>query len=320
MSLGRVLVERFADDVLDWLRERCDVVVVDPWMDGERWQQEAPNVDAIISRKGQVTREHMLAGKGRLKLVARTGVGVDPSRVDLTAAKELGVWVTNQPGSNSVSVTELVFTQMLSLIRHTHEANIAVREGRWGDYLSFTGVELSGKTLGIIGLGNIGMRVALRAKAREMDFQAYDPYVPPSHARGLGGRMVDLETLLRDSDFVTVHCPLTDETWDMIDAKELALMKPSAIVLNLARGGIVNEMALHDALSRKTIAGAALDAMAQEPPPTEHPLFELDNLLLTPHIGAVTREAAQRGERGAVEEVVRVLEGKRPQNPVQERT
>ena len=131
--------------------------------------------------------------------------------------------------------------------------------------------------------------------------------------------MVDLETLLRESDIMTIHCPLTDETRDMIDAKELALMKPSAVVLNLARGGIINEMALHDALSRKTIKAAALDAFAQEPPPDEHPLFELDNILLTPHIGAVTREAADRGERGAVEEVVRVLEGKRPQNPVQER-
>jgi len=319
MSLGRVLVEKFSEDVLNWLRERCDVVVVDPWTEGDRWQQEAPNVDAVISRKGQITREHMAASNGRLKLVARTGVGVDPSRVDLKAASEMKIWVTNQPGSNSISVAELTFTQMLSLVRHTKEADIAVRDGRWGDYLSFTGVELAGKTLGIVGFGNIGMRVALRARAFEMSVIAYDPYVPPSHVAGLGGRMVDLETLLRESDVMTIHCPLTDETRDLIDAKELALMKPTAVVLNLARGGIINEMALHDALSRKTIKAAALDAFAQEPPPDEHPLFELDNLLLTPHIGAVTREAAERGEWGAVEEVVRVLEGKRPQNPVQER-
>ena len=316
MSLGRVLVERFADDVLEWLRSRCDVVVVDPWVEPERWLQEAPNVDAVISRKGQITREQMEASKGRMKLIARTGVGVDPSRVDLKAAKELRVWVTNQPGSNSVAVTELVFAQMLSLLRHTHEANIAVREGRWGDYMSFFGSELAGKTIGIVGMGNIGMRVAQRARAFEMEFVVYDPYVPPSHVVGLGGRAVELDQLLRDSDVVTVHCPRNEETTGLIGARELNLMRRHAILLNLARGGIVEEQALCEALQNGTIAGAAIDAMSTEPPPAGHPFFKLPNLLLTPHIGAGTSEATFRGEWGAVEEVVRVLEGKRPLNPV----
>ncbi|HEX5368327.1 MAG TPA: hydroxyacid dehydrogenase [Dehalococcoidia bacterium] len=316
MSLGRVLVERFADDVLEWLRARCDVVVVDPWVEPDRWLQEAPNVDAVISRKGQITREQMEASNGRMRLIARTGVGVDPSRVDLKAAKELRVWVTNQPGSNSVAVTELAFAQMLSLLRHTHEANIAVRENRWGDYMSFFGTELAGKTLGIVGMGNIGMRVAQRARAFEMEFVVYDPYIPPSHVVGLGGRPVELDQLLRDSDVITVHCPRNEETTGMIGARELGLMRRHAILLNLARGGIVEEQALCEALSNGTIAGAAIDAMSTEPPPPGHPFFKLPNLLLTPHIGAGTAEAASRGEWGAVEEVVRVLEGKRPLNPV----
>ncbi|HEY7295467.1 MAG TPA: hydroxyacid dehydrogenase [Dehalococcoidia bacterium] len=316
MSLGRVLVERFSDEVLEWLRARCDVVVVDPWVEPERWREDAPRVDAVISRKGQITREQMEASGGRLKLIARTGVGVDPSRVDLKAAQELHIWVTNQPGSNSVAVTELVFAQMLSLLRHTHAANIAVRENRWGDYLSFFGTELAGKTIGIVGMGNIGMRVAQRARAFEMQFLVYDPYVPPSHVVGLGGRAVELDQLLRDSDVVTVHCPKNEETTGLIGARELNLMRRHAILLNLARGGIVEEQALCEALKNGTIAGAAIDAMAQEPPPADHPFFKLTNLLLTPHIGAGTAEASSRGEWGAVEEVARVLEGKRPLNPV----
>jgi D-3-phosphoglycerate dehydrogenase len=314
MSLGRVLIERFHPEVVAWLRERVDLVEIDPWVDMAGWEREASQVDAVISRKGKITREHM--APGRLKLVARTGVGVDASRVDLNAAREYRVWVTNQPGSNSVAVTELVFAQMLALVRHTHAANVAVREGRWGDYIKFVGTEMAGKTIGIVGMGNIGTRVAIRACAFEMNFLVYDPYIPEAHVTALGGRMLPLEDLLAESDFVTVHCPKNDETNGMIGARELALMKPTAYMINAARGGIIEESALYHALSRGQLAGAALDAMADEPPAPEHPLFTLENVLLTPHIGAGTEEASARGEWGAAEEVVRVLEGKRPKNPV----
>jgi D-3-phosphoglycerate dehydrogenase len=314
MSLGRVMIERFHPEVVAWLRERVDLVEIDPWVDTAGWEREAAQVDAVISRKGKITRAHMASG--RLKIVARTGVGVDASRVDLNAAREHRVWVTNQPGSNSVAVTELVFAQMLALVRHTHAANIAVREGRWGDYIKFVGTEMAGKTLGIVGMGNIGTRVAIRARAFEMDFMVYDPYIPAAHVTALGGRFVDLDTLLAESDFVTVHCPKNDETNGMIGARQLALMKPTAFVINAARGGIVEESALYHALCNGRLAGAALDAMGDEPPPPEHPLFTLDNVLLTPHIGGGTEEASARGEWGAAEEVVRVLEGKRPKNPV----
>jgi D-3-phosphoglycerate dehydrogenase / 2-oxoglutarate reductase len=316
MSLGRVLVEEFQPEVLKWLRERVDLVVVNPWVEPQRWELEATRVDAVISRKGKITREQMQRGAGRLKIIARTGVGVDPSRVDLEAAKEFKVWVTNQPGSNAVAVAELVFGQMIALVRHTHEANRAVKENRWSDYLKFLGSELAGKTLGIVGMGNIGARVALRARAFEMDFLVCDPYIPESHVTALGGKWVTLRELLSDSDFVTIHCPLNRETRGMVGAKELALLKTEAFLINAARGGIVDEQALGAALKERKIAGAALDVIAEEPPEKNHPLFMLDNVLWTPHLGAVTLEASERGEWGAAEEVIRVLERKRPKNPV----
>jgi D-3-phosphoglycerate dehydrogenase / 2-oxoglutarate reductase len=316
MSLGRVLVEEFQAEVLKWLRERVELVVINPWVEPERWELEVARVDAIISRKGKITRDQMERSAGRLKIIARTGVGVDPSRVDLEAARELKIWVTNQPGSNSVSVAELVFGQMIALARHTHEANRAVKENRWSDYLKFIGTEMAGKTLGIIGMGNIGMRVAVRARAFEMDLLVHDPYIPESHVTSLGGKWVGLDELLTQSDFVTIHCPLNRETREIIGANRLALMKSSAFLINAARGGIVDEDALRAILAQKKIAGAVLDVIANEPPEKDHPLLKLDNILWTPHIGAMTLEAAARGEWGAAEEVIRVLEKKRPKNPV----
>ena len=316
MSLGRVLAEEFQPDVLKWLRQKVELVVVNPWLEPERWELEVSRVDAVINRKGKITREQMQNSAGRLKIIARTGVGVDPSRVDLDGAKEFKVWVTNQPGSNSVSVAELVVGQMIALVRHTIEANKAVKENLWSEYLKFIGSELAEKTLGIIGMGNIGTRVAVRARAFEMDFLVYDPYIPESHVTALGGKWVALDELLAESDIVTIHCPLTSETSGMIDERRLALMKASAYLINAARGGIVNEDALLHALKQGKIAGAALDVVENEPPAKNHPLFQLDNVVLTPHIGALTLEASKRGEWGAAEEVIRVLEGNKPKNPV----
>ncbi|MCE5263690.1 MAG: hydroxyacid dehydrogenase [Deltaproteobacteria bacterium] len=316
MSLGRVLSEKLEPEILDWLRERVELVVIEPWIEPERWAQEIPRVDAVISRKGKITREQMERSGGRLKLVARTGVGVDPSRIVLADAKECKVMVTNMPGCNAVSVAEMVFGQIIALVRHTHEANRSVRAGHWGDYHRYTGTELAGKMIGIVGMGNIGTRVAIRARAFEMNFLVYDPYIPESHVTALGGRWVPLAELLADSDFVTLHCPHTEETDKMIGAKELAAMKPSAYLINAARGGIADEEALARALQEKQIAGAALDVIQVEPPAENHPLLNLDNVLWTPHLGAQTFEAAERGEWGAAREVIRVLEGKPPKNRV----
>ena len=316
MPLGSILIERFSQDLVDWLRARAEVVVVDPWAEPERWEREASQVDAVISRKGRITREHMERSQGKLKIVARTGVGVDASRIDVEAAREHKVWVTNNPGVNAAAVAELTFAQMIALARHTVEADQAVKDNRWGDYLRFTGIELAGKTLGIVGMGNIGTRVALRARAFEMQLLVCDPYVPQSHVTALNGRWVDLEELFAESDFVTLHLPYNKETRHIVGGRQLARMKKSAYLVNLARGGVLDEDALYKCLVEKRIAGAAIDVLETEPPRKDHPLLKLDNVLLTPHIGGSTREATLRGERGAAEEVMRVLEGKEPRNPV----
>jgi D-3-phosphoglycerate dehydrogenase len=309
-------VEKLQPEVLEWLAARAELVVVDPWAEPERWEREASQVDAVISRKGRIARSHMEKSRGRLKIVARTGVGVDASRIDLDAAREHKLWVTNNPGSNAAAVAELTFGHMIALVRHVVEADRAVKEHRWSDYLRFIGVELAGKTIGIVGMGNIGTRVALRARAFEMSLLVCDPYIPASHVSALGGRWVSLEELFAESDFVTLHCPLDSETRHMVGARQLSLMKRSAYLVNLARGGVVDEDALGRCLSERRIAGAAVDVMEAEPPPRDHPLLALDNVILSPHIGGATREAARRGEWGAAEEVVRVLEGKSPRNPV----
>jgi D-3-phosphoglycerate dehydrogenase / 2-oxoglutarate reductase len=316
VPLGRVLVEKFQPELIAWLRERAEVVEVDPWREPERWEREAPQVDAVISRKGRITRRHIEESRGRLKIIARTGVGVDVSRVDLDAAREHQVWVTNMPGVNAAAVAELAFGQMIALARHGAAADSAVKGQRWADGPRFQGTELAGKTLGIVGMGNIGTRVALRARAFEMLLLVCDPYIPASHVTALGGRWVGMAELFRESDYVTLHCPLNAETHHLVGEKQLALMKRSAFLVNLARGGVVDEQALVASLRDKRIAGAAIDVMEQEPPRTDHPLLRLDNVLLTPHIGGSTREAQSRGEWGAAEEVVRVLSGERPLNAV----
>jgi len=316
VPLGRVLVEKFQPELIAWLRERAEVVEVDPWREPERWEREAPQVDAVISRKGRITRRHIEESRGRLKIIARTGVGVDVSRVDLDAAREHQVWVTNMPGVNAAAVAELAFGQMIALARHGAAADSAVKGQRWADGPRFQGTELAGKTLGIVGMGNIGTRVALRARAFEMVLLVCDPYIPASHVTALGGRGVGMDELFRESDYVTLHCPLNAETHHLVGEKQLALMKRSAFLVNLARGGVVDEQALVASLRDKRIAGAAIDVMEQEPPRTDHPLLRLDNVLLTPHIGGSTREAQSRGEWGAAEEVLRVLSGERPLNAV----
>ena len=316
MSRGRVLVEKFNPKVIAWLGERAEVVVVDPWAEPDRWEKEAPQVDAVISRKGRITRQLIEASRGRLKIIARTGVGVDVSRVDVDAAREHKVWVTNMPGVNAAAVAELVFGQMVALARHTHLANTEVKANRWAAGPRFQGSELAGKTLGIVGMGNIGTRVALRARAFEMQLLICDPYIPASHVTALGGRWVGLEQIFAESDFVTMHCPLNKETRHMVSTKQFGLMKKSAFLVNLARGGVVDEHALVEALREKRIAGAAIDVMETEPPAKDHPLLGLDNVLMTPHLGGSTRESQESGEWGAAQEVARVLQGEAPQNPV----
>jgi D-3-phosphoglycerate dehydrogenase len=250
---------------------------------------EIGEYDAFIGRSAtRVTGDVLRAGE-RLKVIGRAGVGVD--NIDIPTATELGIAVINAPGGNTVSVAELFFGVVLSLARHVAEADRSMREGRW-DRARLGGVEIRGRTLAIVGLGRIGGEVARRARAFGMHVTAYDPYVADGRFGELGVERVQrLSDLLDRADVLTVHTPLTPETTGMIGAPEMARLPRGAFVLNLARGGIVAEDALLDALRSGKVAGAALDVYTVEPLPADHPLRTLPNVVLTPHLGASTTDA-----------------------------
>jgi len=250
---------------------------------------EIGEYDAFIGRSAtRVTSELLRAGQ-RLKVIGRAGVGVD--NIDIPTATELGIAVINAPGGNTVSVAELFFGVVLSLARHVAEADRSMREGRW-DRSRLGGIEIRGRTLAIVGLGRIGGEVARRARAFGMHVAAYDPYVSDARCGELGVERVErLNDLLDRAEVLTVHTPLTPETTGMIGAAELARLPRGAFVLNLARGGIVAEDALLDALRLGKLGGAALDVYTVEPLPADHPLRSLSNVVLTPHLGASTSDA-----------------------------
>src|SRR5215210_7780983 len=249
-----------------------------------------PDAAALLVRSATAVDAEALAAAPRLKVVARAGVGLD--NVDVRTATQSGVMVVNAPTSNIVSAAELAVALMLAAARYVSPAHAALRNGEW-QRSRFTGTELYEKTLGIVGLGRIGVLVAQRLAAFGMDVIAYDPYVQAGRAAQMGVRLVDLETLLAESDFMSVHLPKTPETVGLIGADELAKAKPSLVLVNAARGGIVDEDALYAALKEGRIAAAGLDVFATEPC-TDSPLFELENVVATPHLGASTDEAQEK--------------------------
>ena len=247
-----------------------------------------PEYDAMVVRsQTKVTKEVIDAAKN-LKIIGRAGAGVD--NIDIGAATQKGIVVVNAPGGNSVSAAEHTFALILSLVRKIPQADKEVKDGKW-DRKKFMGVELRGKTIGIIGLGRVGFEVAKRARAFEMNILAYDPYIPEERAKAVGARLVSFDELIRKADIITVHVPKTKETEKMIGKKEIGKMKDGVYIVNCARGGIVDEKALYDALVSGKVAGAALDVYENEPPDPKNPLFKLENVITTPHIGASTREA-----------------------------
>jgi D-3-phosphoglycerate dehydrogenase len=247
-------------------------------------------VDAILVRSATKVDAEALAAAKHLKIVARAGVGLD--NVDVKAATQNGVMVVNAPTSNIVSAAELAVGLMLAAARHISPAHAALRNGEW-KRSRYTGIELYEKTVGIVGLGRIGVLVAQRLSAFGMNVIAYDPYVQAGRAAQMGVRMVTLDELLAESDFISVHLPKTPETVGLIGADELARAKPSLVLVNAARGGIVDEAALYDALKTGQIAAAGVDVFAKEPC-TDSPLFELENVVATPHLGASTDEAQEK--------------------------
>jgi D-3-phosphoglycerate dehydrogenase len=248
------------------------------------------DVDAILVRSATKVDAEALAAATRLKVVARAGVGLD--NVDVKAATQAGVMVVNAPTSNIVSAAELAVALMLAAARNVAPAHAALKGGEW-KRSKYSGVELYEKTVGIVGLGRIGVLVAQRLSAFGMNVIAYDPYVQAGRAAQMGVRLVDLDTLLVESDFMSVHLPKTPETAGLIGADQLAKAKSSLVLVNAARGGIVDESALFDALKNGRIAAAGLDVFAKEPC-TDSPLFELENVVATPHLGASTDEAQEK--------------------------
>lgn len=281
-------------------------------------------IDGMVARKVHVGAEEMDRAR-KMKIIARHGVGLDS--VDLAEATRRGILVTNTPGANRESVSELALCFMLALARRIPQAQKAMANMPKGDIGIFsallkqynlTGIDLDGKTLGIIGTGRIGSTVARKCIAAfDMKVKGYDPYVSAEAMKTFGVEKVDrMEGMLPKIDFLTVHCPLTQETKGMVGKKELASMKKGAYVVNTARGGIVNEKALLEALNSGGIAAAALDVWEVEPPDPKDPLLNHPNLIGTPHYGGTTEESLYRVGIAAVEEVLRFLRGEPPRYPI----
>src|SRR3954453_6959963 len=263
------------------------------------------DVDAVIVRSATMIDAEALAAASRLKVVARAGVGLD--NVDVAAATARGVLVVNAPTSNIVSAAEHAVALLMAVARRVPQASASLRAGEW-KRSKFTGVEITDKTVGVVGLGRIGVLFAQRMSAFGTRLLAYDPYVPAARAAQIGVRLVPLDELLRESDFISIHLPRTPETVGLIGERELAVCKPCVIIINAARGGLLDEHALAQALKEGRIGGAGLDVYATEPC-TDSPLFAFDNVVATPHLGASTAEAQDKAGTAVARSVLLALQG-----------
>jgi len=286
-----VVADRVAEAGLNLLRTAPDVDLRVVTGDPAALRQALPDAHALVVRSDTQVTEEMIALAPSLRVVGRAGIGVD--NIDLAAATRRGIAVLNAPGANTVSAAEHAIALLLALVRRVPQAAQSMRVGEW-DRKRFAGVELRGKTLGVIGLGRIGAHVAGIARAIGMNVIAHDPFLPVTRAQDLGVAMLGLEDVLAQADVVTLHLPLTNDTRRVMNAARLALMKREALLINAARGELVDEDALIAALEDKRLAGAALDVFATEPLPADSPLRKLDGVLLTPHLAASTREAQDR--------------------------
>ena len=261
--------------------------------------------DALVVRsQTKVSAEVIDAGK-KLQVIARAGVGID--NVDVGTATRRGIVVVNAPTGNAISAAEHTIALMLALARHIPQASAALKSGVW-KRSEFMGTEVRDKTLGIIGLGSVGSEVARRARGLEMRLIAHDPFISVDHARNLQVELVSFDRLLKEADFITLHLPLTASTGGIIGAKELSLVKPQVHIINTARGGLIGEEALVEAIKEQRVAGAAIDVFPKEPT-TSSILFECDNIIVTPHLGASTTEAQALVARDVATQIVDVLKG-----------
>lgn len=260
--------------------------------------------DAMIVRSGTKADAELLQHATKLKVIVRAGVGVD--NIDLNAATERGVVVMNTPQANTVATAEQTLALMLALARHIPQAQASLLAGGW-ERSKFTGSELRNKTLGIVGFGRVGQAVAKRAQAFEMTVIAYDPYIPAEIAEKLGVSIVPLETVFAQADYLSLHALVTAETKNLINAENIGKMKDGVRIINAARGKLIHEQDLADALKSGKVAGAALDVFVNEPPEADHPLLGLENVVVTPHLGASTNEAQEAVGTEAADKILAAL-------------
>lgn len=280
-------------------------VIVFSSPDMEEIKKVAGEIDAIVVRSGFKVHKELIDLAPRLKVISRVGAGLD--NIDVAYAQSKGIKVLNVEGINALSVAEHTISFILALSKNLFEFDRCVRQGNWDIRYVYKAFELEGKILGLVGFGSIGKEVTRLALALGMKVVFYDPFI-----KEIGGlsveRIDDLQVLLRQSDFVSLHVPLNEDTKKMIDEDELRTMKPTAFLINVSRGLVVNNEALCKALQEKWIAGAGIDVFAEEPPPLDDPLLRLENVILTPHVAGLTKESSEKVALQAIENLIKALE------------
>jgi len=305
MSYKVLISDSLSEQGLERLRA-CPELEIDlrPGLKGDELLHVIPEYQGLIIRSGTKVTKEVIAAATNLRVVGRAGIGVD--NVDVDAATKRGIVVMNTPGGNNVTTAEHAISMMLALARNIPQANASLKSGQWKRE-KFTGSEICNKVLGVIGLGNIGAIVAERALGLKMQVLAYDPFVSPEAAAKLRVELASLDDIYARADFVTVHTPLTKETRGLINALAFAKMKKGVRIINCARGGIIDESALQKAIKDGVVAGAALDVFEEEPPPADHPLLHLEQVICTPHLGAATDEAQINVAIAIADQVVNFL-------------
>ncbi|MBI2869547.1 MAG: phosphoglycerate dehydrogenase [Chloroflexi bacterium] len=302
----KVLVtDPLSDEGIELLR-KCAQVDVKIGLKPDEIKAVIGDYEALLVRsQTRVTADIIQAG-GKLQVIGRAGVGID--NIDVEAATRCGIMVVNAPTGNTVSAAEHTMALMLALARYIPQANTSLKSGQWKRN-DFMGTELRGKTLGVVGLGNVGSEVARRSQPFEMNIVGYDPFVSVDYASKIQVKLLSLDEVLKEADFITLHIPLTAQTRGLIGAREFGLMKPGARIINCARGGLIDENELVKAIQEKRLAGAAIDVFEKEPI-TSSVLFGVDNIIVTPHLGASTAEAQVLAARDVAEQVADVFGGK----------
>jgi D-3-phosphoglycerate dehydrogenase len=301
----RILVsDNISGKGVEILRKAGFEVDVKMGMSPDELKAAIPPYHGIVIRSATKVTAEVVEAAENLRVIGRAGSGLD--NVDKPAATKKGIVVMNTPGGNTITTAEHTVALMVALARNIPQATASMKSGKW-EKKKFMGVEFFNKTLGIVGLGQIGSQVAKKARGMEMNVIAYDPFLSEEKADAVGIRKGSLEEIFRESDFITLHAPLTNETKNLISKKTIKMMKPGVRIINCARGGIVNEKDLYDAIEEGRMAGAALDVFEQEPPPADHPLFKLDNVICTPHLGAATGEAQENVAIAVAEQIVDYL-------------